>query len=147
MLGVSKDGAGKVGVEWLRALPTPANHGLPPRSALDVEAVISTTQRAGNTGLGLGRRDSQGVMPLFERSISHGVPSVLQAETPTEHPTPTPAPAYTRKHRPRSRRTPEGRTAGQTLHQGRHGIAYTKSSLTPSPETAPDGRTPSGSPL
>ena len=40
VLGVSEDGAGDVGVQRLRALPTPANHGLPPRSALDVEAVL-----------------------------------------------------------------------------------------------------------
>ena len=100
VLGVSEDDAGDVRVQRLRALPAPADHGLPPCPALDVEAVRSATQRAWNPGLGLGRRDSQGVMPVFERSISHGAPSVLQAETPTEHPTPTPAPAYTRKASP-----------------------------------------------
>ena len=39
VLGVSEDDAGYVGVERLRALPTPAYDGLPPCPALDVEAV------------------------------------------------------------------------------------------------------------
>ena len=141
-----KTARAKSGVEWLRALPTPAYDGLPPRSALDVEAVISTTQRAWNPGLGLGRLDSQGVKPVFERSIAHGAAPLLRAATPTEHPTPTPAHSHTPAHHRRSRTSPDGRTAGRALHQSRRGIAHPKSPQTTAPETAPDGRKRSGSP-
>ena len=84
VLGVSEDGAGDVRVQRLRAYPTPADHGLPPRSALDVEAVRPPTQRAGNAGLGFGRRDVQGVNPVFERSIAHGC-SVLDHKPRQAH--------------------------------------------------------------